>query len=113
MNIHSCIESNVQVVEATGRVDSENAINFEEKLRNSLEHSATGFVLDLSELEYMASAGMRAILLVAKELDTRKIQFALAAVPKPILEVLKIAGFLQLMEAFPSREEAIDRFIQQ
>lgn len=112
MKINSSIEHNVQIVVATGRVNSENATDFEEKISTSIEQSATGIVLDLSELEYMASAGMRAILLVAKELETRKVKFALAAVPKNILEVLKIAGFLQLMDAIPTRDEAISRFVQ-
>ena len=112
MNIHSCFENEIQIVAASGRVDSENAMEFEEKVRTAIEETASGVVLDLAETQYMASAGLRAILLVAKELETRKVQFALCSVSKEVLNVLKIAGFLRLMDAIPTREEAVARLAQ-
>lgn len=112
MNIHSCFENRIQVIAASGRVDSENAMEFEKQVRTAIEDTADGVVLDLAGTQYMASAGLRAILLVAKELETRKVQFALCSVSKEVLNVLKIAGFLRLMDVVPTRQEAVARLTE-
>lgn len=112
MNVHSFVEHDLQIVVPSGRINSENATEFEEQIRALIDKAAAGFVLDLSEMEYIASSGLRAILLVAKDLEILNVQFALAAVSEQVLGVLKIAGFLRLMDALPSRQEAIETIVQ-
>ncbi len=109
MNIQTENDSGVLVLAVSGRVDSTNAASFETGIMESLNDNSKGLVLDLSLVEFISSAGLRAILLAARELKDRQTQFALCAVPEPVKNVLKIAGFLRLMDVIESRQLAIDR----
>lgn len=66
-----------------------------------------GVVLDLSELVYISSAGLRTILVMAKTLQQRTTKLALCALNPSIFEIFQIAGFDRILTIVESREEAI------
>ena len=110
MQIQSHHVDGVLVVNVAGRVDGSNAVQIETGILDPVTDEAVGLVLDLSELEFISSAGLRAILLAAKELENRNMRFALCDVPESIRNVLRIAGFLRLMDVVDSRKRAIAKF---
>lgn len=112
MEIENVNTNGVQVLAVSGRVDGSNATQFESGIRDSLAENSKGLVLDLSLVEFISSAGLRAILLTARELKERRTQFALCAVPEPVKKVLKIAGFLRLMDVIESRQRAVDQMTE-
>ena len=65
-------------------------------------------VLDLSELVYISSAGLRTILVMAKTLQQRKTKLALCALNSSIFEIFQIAGFDRILNIVESRQAALE-----
>jgi len=94
-----------------GRVDSSTAPQLSEALEDLTGNSRYKIVLDMTNLEYMSSAGFRALLTsqrVCKRYNRGEI--VLASVPKRVQEALELAGFTELFKTFPDTVEAVGSF---
>ena len=97
----------ILVAEACYRVDGTNARDFENTLREAIQDSDRGMVVDCEHLSYISSAGLRAILLTAKTLKRKKMQFAICFLADPIREVFEISGFDKIIAIYGSRADAL------
>ena len=104
-----CTERNESMIIASvmDRIDGTNAQEFQQSLLASIDSSVTGMVLDLSELSYISSAGLRVILLVAKALTRHNARLVACSLSDPIREVFEISGFDKIITTLPSRADAI------
>lgn len=81
-----------------GRLDGTNAATHEQALLALVSEGAQTLTVDLSELDYISSAGLRVLLVAAKAAKGKGGSVVLSA-PKPaILEVLKISGFDKILQ---------------
>ena len=99
------------LVKVAGRVDSSTAPQFTQALESQMQKGVYKFVIDMSELEYMSSAGFRALL--AAQRDCKRLnrgEVLLAAVPTRIREALELAGFTELFKTFDEPLEAVGSF---
>ena len=108
MNVYATRYDSVLVAEISGRIDGMNAADFEKALSDCMSDSDTAVILDLSALNYISSAGLRSILLTAKNLSKQDAKFKLCEVPDPILEIIKIAGFDRIIDVVDTRDNALD-----
>jgi anti-sigma B factor antagonist len=95
----------------SGRVDSSTAPQLTEALEGVTGDGRYKIVLDMSDLEYMSSAGFRALLSsqrVCKRYNRGEI--VLASVPERVQEALELAGFTELFKVFPDAVEAVGSF---
>ncbi|MGD9535637.1 MAG: STAS domain-containing protein [Alphaproteobacteria bacterium] len=95
------------IVTVSGRIDSANAKQFEEALMSRLSAVASSVLLDLSRLQYISSAGLRVILLAAKQQQASQRSFALCSLTPMIKEVFEVSGFNRILGIYPSRDEAL------
>jgi len=94
-----------------GRVDSATAPQFSEKLEAVIEGGVFKIVIDMSKLEYMSSAGFRALLAAQRQCKRyNRGEILLAAVPDRIREALELAGFTELFKLYPDPLEAVGNF---
>lgn len=76
------------------RFDTVTADGIQEKLIKILEEDdLKELVLDFSEAEYVSSAGLRVIILVAKKMKTEKRELILRNMSESIYNIFKMAGF--------------------
>ena len=90
----------VLVCYPTGRIDITNADAFEQELNAALaEHPGAKLVLDAGELEYISSAGLRAIkrLRIAMK-DRNGSPIVLRGVRPDIMEVFEMTGFSAMLQ---------------
>ena len=78
----------------------------EQELTAELEHS-TGFLIDLAEVEYVSSAGLRVFLMLAKRARTQAVALGLCSLREEVEEIFDISGFLTLFALFPGREAGV------
>jgi anti-anti-sigma factor len=97
----------VLVMAPVGRVDSTTSEDLEKWAQVRLEAGETRLVVDLSGVEYISSAGLRVLLLLAKRLKGPAGGLALCGLTPPVRQVLDLAGFLPLFPLHASREEAL------
>ena len=98
------------VIAVTGRVDSSTAPELENALKKLVESTKTQIVLDLKNVEYMSSAGLRAMVSTLKAVKRINGDLRLACPSPRVEEVLRLAGLTSIFSIYPSREEAAASF---
>ncbi len=94
------------VVKAGGRIDSLNALEFNDVLKSKIGESDRVVILDLEKLSYISSAGLRVLLMTAKALQDRDARLMLCSLSKPIREIMAISGFDKIIPVHATRSEA-------
>jgi anti-anti-sigma factor len=100
----------VAVITVTGRVDSATATEFENTVNEVIEKGKHNLVLDLSEVEFLSSAGLRVLVTTRKTLQAAGGDIVLAEPSDRVVETLDTAGLDVLFERYDSREAAIAAF---
>lgn len=95
------------VVTGCMRVDGSNARDFEQALRDIVQDDDRALVLDFEPLTYISSAGLRAILLTAKNLQKRGAGFGVCKLSTPIREVFSISGFDKIIATYETKDDAV------
>ena len=97
------------VLSPAGRIDHATADRFKTALLDHLERhaGADGVVLDLAGVEYMASAGLRALVLAARQAKARGGRLVVAALQPVVREVFEITRFTLVLETFASVRDAL------
>ena len=102
--------ADVVVVSVSGRVDHSNADQFKAGLAPSLAGcSASGhkLLLDLSGLEYISSAGLRVLMLAAREAKGQGGTLAVCALQPVVREIFEISRFNVVFRLCPDRGAAL------
>ena len=108
--IKSGKENNALIVKIIGRMDAVTAPEFEKALGAWIDESEKHFVVDLSSLEYISSAGLRSILIIAKKLKALNGKILLAAMEESVNEVFEISGFNSIIPIHDTVQAAILQF---
>jgi len=108
-SVTSELNGDIMVVTVSGRVDSVTAATLDAKL-GKIAHDNKKVVLDLKDVEYMSSAGIRAIVRAVRSEEKSKGVLKLASISKNVAEVLETVGMMDRMETYPSVDEALASF---
>src|SRR5512137_2108777 len=111
MEITSQRFKHCDLVKLQGRVDSFTSPKLSETLEKLAGEDRFKIVLDMSELEYMSSAGFRALLVGQRNCkrDNRG-EIVLACVPKRIMDALELTGFTPLFKIYDDITSAVGYF---
>lgn len=93
------------VVYATGKIDAVTCPKLEEALNRLFEQGESCLILDLGDVSYISSAGLRILLVAAKKLYGDG-QFALCRLSKEVREVMEMVGFTKIMSIYDDAESA-------
>ncbi len=110
MELQTRKEKNGLVITINGRMDAVTAPKFEESLTELITQGEKRFLLDFSGLEYISSAGLRSLLVLAKKLKPLEGELLLAGIQGPVDEVFKISGFYSIFKIADSLEAALLQF---
>ncbi len=97
----------VTILAPEGRIDSSNAKAFESGVLGAIDGGRRQLLLDLGGIDYMASAGLRVLLLAAKRLQGLGGKLVLCSLGDRVREVLTIAGFSALLDIRSDCESAL------
>ena len=97
----------VVVIGVAGRLDAGDAMDFEGTVRNGIEDADRAVVMDMGELGYISSAGLRAVLLIAKNLKKSNTAFAVCSLPDNIGDVFRMSGMDKIIAVHGSKAEAL------
>jgi anti-anti-sigma factor len=81
------------VVRLGGRIDATNADEVEQQCGEFIATGQTQMLLDLAELDYISSAGLRVILLLSKQCVAKGGKLLLANMKGMVGRTLDISGF--------------------
>ena len=90
-----------------GRLDGAGATDLDSARRKNLEDDDRVVVVDMGQVSYLSSAGIRVLLVMKKEMKRRNGLLALAGVREFPRNVLETAGFLSIFDLYPTVESAL------
>jgi anti-sigma B factor antagonist len=96
-----------KILRVSGRIDFESALDFEHQINAMIQEGGDCFIIELSQVELLSSAGLRVMLSTAKRVAQRNASLALAAPSQVVRQVFEISHFNLLFKIFPSVPAAI------
>lgn len=98
----------VRVIALRGELDLASAPKFEQELEIVLNGDDGPIVVDLCDLEFMDSTGLRTLIMAQRRADAREQRFAVARrTGEFVARVFELAGADRAFELFNAREIAI------
>jgi anti-anti-sigma factor len=108
-SINSRLDGKVAIVTIAGRVDSATAPTMDTELEKIVSENKK-IVLDLKDVVYMSSAGVRAVVKALRQAHKRRGGLKLARPSDPIKEILHTIGMMEVVQSYPSIDEAVASF---
>jgi anti-anti-sigma factor len=102
--------ADLRIVPLSGRIDAGSASSVRNRVNEVIESGARYIVIDLSEVTFLSSSGLRVLLLLTRDLHKRGSDLRLCAAQPHVAEVFQLTGFDQIFELHPTREAAVESF---
>lgn len=85
------------IISVEGRVDTTNAMEFENKIRPCFSETDSTIVLDGTDLSYISSSGLRVILMAYKQITSKGGKFVLRNLIPEVRSVIDMTGFSRII----------------
>lgn len=109
MDVQVQEKENVTVIYLDGKLDGNAAPLVQEKI---MTHVLAGcrLVIDLSKCDYISSAGLRILLMIAKQLAREGGKWGLSSASPEIIDVMDMTGFNSLFTHYDTVADAVSAF---
>ena len=107
MTVESTTKGNARIVKVSGRMNEEMALQFEQACRESLEAGLEHLVVDIAELQYVSSLGLRSFIRVAKTAHASGKVALLCGMKGVVKEVFDMAHMGGVFKTFDSVDAAL------
>ncbi len=95
------------IVAAGGRLDAVGAPELEARGKASIQEGSKRLLLDLAKVEYISSAGLRSLLVLAKTVKAAGGGMALCSLTPAVREVMTMSGFDNILSLAADRSAAM------
>lgn len=109
MQIFDSKQENTLVLEVRGRLDALTAGALEEECDTWIKKGEKDLLLDLGGVDYISSAGLRAILLIGRKLQAISGALRFCNLGGMVKEVFSISGFNSMFSIYASLPEALQQ----
>jgi anti-sigma B factor antagonist len=99
--------ADVLILRVIGKLDASTSKDLEGKILGLIGAHQEKLVVELSQLDYISSAGLHVFLLAAKRMEEAKGKMVLCSLKDSVKQVFDIAGFSSFLNLEGSTEEAI------
>ncbi len=107
MEIHVKKVAKRLIVSLTGKLDAVSVGELDKEMDGQIKAGESDFILDLSRLDYISSAGLRSILSTFKRLKENKGTITLCGLHGGVREVFDMSGFSSIFTIYESFENAL------
>jgi anti-anti-sigma factor len=97
---------NLSVIRPQGRLDSSTSGEFEQGLLKRIEDGNLLLVIDLSNVAFISSAGLRVLLSVAKQVKAAGGKLVVCSLNTYVKQVFDVTGCTTLLDVFPTFDAA-------
>ncbi len=111
MNVDEIKKAKTLVMTPEGRLDQVAAQSFQQKVINSIENGESSILIDFSKINYISSAGLRTLLIIAKRQKDSDGLFAICSLTDNVNQVFKASGFDTIVDIYPDQKSALDKLL--
>lgn len=97
------------LLKPAGRLDLSNSDAFKDELSAALASASNALIVDMANVEYISSAGLRSLMIVFKASKGASTAFAVAELQPLVLEIFTISQFNTVFPMFTTVREAIEK----
>ena len=110
MEIKTEKQGDIVLMELTGQLDSKTSRELEGVVSEQFAAGESKFLVDLTGVDYVSSAGLRIFLMLAKKVKPKKGMAVLCGANAEVLKVFEIVKLTKMLNVVSSREEGLGRF---
>jgi anti-anti-sigma factor len=107
MEIGEKRHGDVVVISPVGRIDNDTSPAFQDKLLPCVDVAGAKVIVDLAGIEYISSAGLRALMMAAKRSKAQNGQLSVAALTPIVQEIFAISRFSHVVKVVDTLENAL------
>lgn len=108
MSTYNEEQPSYSIIKMGRRVDAASAPELEAECSARLENmSLRLIILDMSELDYISSAGLKVILFIAQSLRARQGEVRFVSLKPQVHEIFSMSGFMSFFQEFSSVADAM------
>lgn len=97
------------IVDVGGRIDPAATPLFEQEMDRIISSSQYKLILNLKELNYIGSTGLRVFLTALKKVKAQNGTLVLCCMTPDLQRIFQIAGFVRLFDIVEKEEEALQK----
>ena len=110
IDITSRDEGDIKVVVIEGKLNTGASPDVETFINTLIDEGATKILLNLDDLDFISSTGLRVILATGKKLSEMGGKLVLCNPNHTVSDVFRMSGFNQMFTVTSSEEEALNNF---
>ena len=103
-------EGDISILSLTGSLDTNTSKEAEDHINKLLEEGNIKLLIDLTDLDYISSSGLRILLSTSKKLKSLRGEMRICGLNETVNEVFEISGFTMIFKIFKTLEEAKANF---
>ena len=107
MQLSSETVGNAMVVRLEGNLDTNSSTEVQDYLNCSMDGGAANIVVNLADVDFVSSNGLRTLLATAKRLSASGGCLRICGLNETVAEVFEISGFSTILDVYPSEVEAL------
>lgn len=100
-------ETGVVILRLNGRLDSITAPTLEHRCGRLIDEGQLRILLDMEDLDYTTSAGLRAIMAIAQRLKEQGGRFGMCRLSKVVEDVFNVSGFTLYLPVYATCQDAM------
>jgi anti-anti-sigma factor len=100
-------DGNIVVLGPVGRIDNETSSSFQTRVLDSIGSGAAAVLIDFSNVEYISSAGLRALMMASKQAKATGCRLSVAGLGSMVKEIFEISRFALVVQVFETTTDAI------
>jgi anti-anti-sigma factor len=100
----------VAVLSVCDAVDMLSAPQLAEAIRDALSKAPAGLIVDLTEVEFLASIGMSVLVAAQQEADALSVRFGIVAEGAATSRPIKLLGVDSILALYPTLDDALRDF---
>ena len=105
--VDEAVDDTTHVVSLRGEIDAMTAPRLGSRLFGLADEGMQGVVVDVSEVTFMDSTGIGVLLNALRHFTTRHAKLVLVCPTARVMRPFEIAGLLDIISVFDSREKAL------
>ncbi|MBQ9451789.1 MAG: STAS domain-containing protein [Desulfovibrio sp.] len=107
MEVIATQDKECTILALSGRMDATTTIDFDNTVQTVMKDGHTRILIDLKDLVYVSSAGLRSLLTLAKALKAAQGKLVFCSLQPMVAEVFRISGFDRMLSVYEEREAGL------